>query len=597
MWAIIGIGAYILLPWYGLEYGLFDCTVDEFLDTMAWKTKSRLAILPLAFFLVCLVSPWRNASKKTAGTLESLLPVLVILTMIVGFTIAKKPMGIGTAFIVAALGGILARGSARLGFVRNDAFLSGAVLFVVATVAVFIFFPIVKIFIQVFYTRGGDFAPLQFFKIATSFGIGRILFNTVLMAVCVGLSTTTFGLIFAVYAVRATSRLRNVIKVFYILPIITPPFVVGLALILIFGRSGTFNDLLIYLFGDGGVFVPAGAAGFFHRSSYIYGFPGIFLAQTLSLTPVSYMLLVGMISSINPALEEASLTMSASRWETFRNVTLPLIRPGIANAFLLGVISSAADFGNPLVLGGEYDVLSTEIYFSIAGAQLDFARASSLGLILLMISLTVFLIQQRWIGKTSYVTIRGVQTSGKVTPLDHSGGRTLRQYPDGRSGKAVGRRLHLHTGPSHRALGQRIFLRRMAFLHEFVDLCPDCRTAYRFCGDPHRLYHHSPALLGPYGNQFRHHPDLCHSRNGCGYSLYHGLQLGPHRAHRDSHYPGDHHGDPGHAGGNSRRDFRVVTDRCLFGGGLFAPAGQQSPHDPVGSAAAVATGDYLFHGV
>ncbi len=287
----------------------------------------------------------------------------------------------------------------------------------VATVVVFIFFPIVKIFIQVFYTRGGDFAPLQFFKIATSFGIGRILFNTVLMAVCVGLSTTTFGLIFAVYSVRATSRLRNVIKVFYILPIITPPFVVGLALILIFGRSGTFNDILIYFFGDGGVFVPAGAAGFFHRSSYIYGFPGIFLAQTLSLTPVSYMLLVGMISSINPALEEASLTMGASRWETFRNVTLPLIRPGIANAFLLGVISSAADFGNPLVLGGEYDVLSTEIYFSIAGAQLDFARASSLGLILLMISLTVFLMQQRWIGKTSYVTVRGVQTSGKVTPL------------------------------------------------------------------------------------------------------------------------------------------------------------------------------------
>ena len=165
------------------------------------------------------------------------------------------------------------------------------------------------------------------------------------------------------------------------------------------------------------IFTPEGTAGLFERSGYIYGFLGIFIAQTLSLTPVSYMVISGMLSSINPAMEEASLTMRASRWETLWNVTLPLIRPGIANAFLLGMISSAADFGNPLVLGGEYDVLSTEIYFSIAGAQLDFAKAAALGLILLFLSLSIFYIQKKWIGKKSYVTVTGVETAGNVTPL------------------------------------------------------------------------------------------------------------------------------------------------------------------------------------
>jgi ABC-type Fe3+ transport system permease subunit len=116
-------------------------------------------------------------------------------------------------------------------------------------------------------------------------------------------------------------------------------------------------------------------------------------------------------------MEEASLTMRASRWVTLRKVTLPLIRPGIANAFLLGMISSAADFGNPLVLGGEYDVLSTEIYFSIAGAQLDFARAAALGLLLLFLSLLVYTIQKKWVGQTSYVTVTGIQTAGNITPL------------------------------------------------------------------------------------------------------------------------------------------------------------------------------------
>jgi iron(III) transport system permease protein len=129
------------------------------------------------------------------------------------------------------------------------------------------------------------------------------------------------------------------------------------------------------------------------------------------------MVLVGMVAAINPALEEASLTMRASRWITFRNVTLPLLRPGIAVSFLLAVMSSAADFGNPLILGGEYDVLSTEIYFAIAGAQLDFGRGAALGLLLLFISLSVFLIQKKWVGTTSYVTVTGIQTAGNVIPL------------------------------------------------------------------------------------------------------------------------------------------------------------------------------------
>lgn len=225
------------------------------------------------------------------------------------------------------------------------------------------------------------------------------------------------GLVFALYSVRSTSPLRHLMRIFYILPIITPPFVVGMSLILLFGRAGILNDLLMTLFGSGGLFIPDGANGIFERSGYIYGFKGIFLAQVLSLTPVSYMVIVGMLAAINPAMEEASLTMRASRWITLRKVTLPLLAPGLANAFLLGVISSAADFGNPLVLGGEYDVLSTEIYFSIAGAQLDFAKAAALGILLLVLSLTIFLIQKKYLSNKSFVTVTGVQTSGNVTPL------------------------------------------------------------------------------------------------------------------------------------------------------------------------------------
>jgi len=416
IWIIAGFGAYWFLPWFALEYGLFDATIEEYLASLGWKTRPLTLTVPV-FLALFIPFAWPWLPLKRLGWVYTLFASAGIGLIFLDFIRTGDAMGFSAAVVVIALAAIFAIGIAKIGFQRGDSFISGAVVFVIFMVLVFIFYPVIKIFNQVLVSRDGSFAPFQFFRILTSFGVSRVVFNTLVLAISVGAATTLFGLIFALYAVRATTRLRYAIRILYILPIITPPFVVGMSLILLFGRAGMVNDVLMFLFGPTGFFTAAGSEGIFERSGYIYGFIGIFLAQTLSLTPISYMLLSGMISTINPSMEEASLTMRASRWLTLRNVTLPLIRPGIANAFLLGMISSAADFGNPLVLGGEYDVLSTEIYFSIAGAQLDFGKASTLGLILLFLSLAVFMIQKRWVGQTSYVTVTGIQTAGNVTPL------------------------------------------------------------------------------------------------------------------------------------------------------------------------------------
>ncbi len=415
-WLLIALTAYWLLPWTALEYGLGDFTAEEWGDALGWKRVRSTLVLPI---LLTLMIPfaWFRISAKISGWLWAVVPGLALGGLLIGFTATETSMGLGATIIVICLAALFAVGMAELGFQRGDTFIAGAVIFVIFMVGVFIFFPVGEIFNNVLFDKAGAFSPFQFFGIITSFGVGRVIGNTLVLAFSVGLATTLFGLVFALYAVRATTRIRYLIRVFYILPIITPPFVVGMSLILIFGRAGMINDGLMYLLGPEGLLTPEGSPGLFERSGYIYGFLGIFLAQTLSLTPISYMVISGMLASINPAMEEASLTMRASRWATMWNVTLPLIRPGIANAFLLGMISSAADFGNPLVLGGEYDVLSTEIYFSIAGAQLDFARAAALGIILLVLSLSIFYIQNKWIGKKSYVTVTGVETAGNVTPL------------------------------------------------------------------------------------------------------------------------------------------------------------------------------------
>ncbi|PIE33170.1 ABC transporter permease [candidate division KSB3 bacterium] len=227
----------------------------------------------------------------------------------------------------------------------------------------------------------------------------RILKNSIMMASSVGFLSTLIGLSFALVIERSRFKYKRFMQGFSLLPIITPPFVVGLAIIFMLGRTGYLSY---------GIFKV--------RSSFIFGYPGIVLAQTLSFAPMAYLILAGVVRSLDSALEEASYTMGANRWYTFRRVIWPLIRPGVANAFLISVIESLADFANPILLGGDFDVLSTSIYLAIIG-RYDEVLAASLGIVLLSITLTTFLVQRYWVGKRSYVTITGKPSRRTPLPL------------------------------------------------------------------------------------------------------------------------------------------------------------------------------------
>jgi iron(III) transport system permease protein len=153
------------------------------------------------------------------------------------------------------------------------------------------------------------------------------------------------------------------------------------------------------------------------RSRWIYGMPGITIAQVLAFTPISLLVLLGVLQGVAPSLEEASQTLRASRWYTFQTVTWPLIRPGLANAFLIGFIESMADFANPLVIGGNFNVLSTDIFFAVVGASHDQGRAAVLAIVLLSFTLAAFVAQRFWLGQRSYATVAGKGHSGTSAPL------------------------------------------------------------------------------------------------------------------------------------------------------------------------------------
>ncbi|RMF37209.1 MAG: iron ABC transporter permease [Alphaproteobacteria bacterium] len=355
---------------------------------------------------------WFLAQGFGIGLPAQLWPVMAAL-----FGEQATQPGLGTGGVMAALGllFVLTEGLAGRGAARGDAFTAGAIGLVVALVSLFIFLPVFAMMTGAFTGQEGGFAPglaIERFTDDRIWGLDCITgdrscgtaWNTVFLASLTGLTTTLLGLAFALVVARTGMPGRRSLRLISILPIITPPFVIGLALILFFGRSGVVTQTMWSWFG-----IPP--------SRWLYGLPGIWIAQTLAFTPIAFLVIIGVVEGVSPSLEEAAQTLRASPMRTFFTVTLPLIRPGLANAFLLSFIESMADFGNPIVLGGSFNVLATDIFFAIAGAQYDAARAAVLAVVLLGFTLCAFWAQNQWLGKKLYVTVTGKGDGGMALSL------------------------------------------------------------------------------------------------------------------------------------------------------------------------------------
>jgi len=392
---------WVLVPFVSREGGLFSLGRGD----QALTALHLSASFPGFWLLMGLAVLWMVLGLARPDRLErgaiwgGVIGCLLVLWLT--RTAGVKPYAFGPGALLA-LGTcllVLAFGLSRAGYIRADTFVAASILALGFFIFLFILYPLFSVLRQSVMDERGLRPELLLETLGRYTALMRVVRNSLGLALFVGVTSTLIGLAFALAAARSRSSLTVILRAFSLLPIITPPFVVGLSIILLFGLQGFVTSRLLGL-----------------QTRGIFGFPGLALAQTLSFAPVAFLVIASVVESVNPALEEASLTLRAGPWETFWKVTLPLLRPGLANAFLLTIIESLADFGNPIVLGGEFEVLSTEIYFSIIG-RFDQTLAATLGLILLSFSLTTFLLQRYWLGERSYVTVTGKPPSGTAMPL------------------------------------------------------------------------------------------------------------------------------------------------------------------------------------
>jgi len=215
------------------------------------------------------------------------------------------------------------------------------------------------------------------------------LWGSIKLGVCTATLSTLIGFAFAFAVARTNIKGKKFIGALATMPVISPPFSLTLSIILLFGNNGLITK---QIFGI--------------TRSNIYGLGGLTLVQTVSMFPIAFMTLQGVLEAIDSTLEDASLDLNASRWQTFKNVTFPLALPGILSAWLLVFTSSLADFANPLLLAGSYRVLSVESYIEVTGMN-RLNNGSALSLLLLLPTLMAFFIQRYLTNKKSYVVVTG----------------------------------------------------------------------------------------------------------------------------------------------------------------------------------------------
>ena len=442
IWLAVGAIGFALVPWYAVQGSIWS--VDWILH---WLTKDnapawlqafahgRAWLWPVAALFAA--SAWFFAPARSASRANALIAIGAlgfVYTLGQGFVIGPQGwyveslksllpplatgqygMGLGAFLALASFAMLFALGLAGRGYFKGDGFVAGSAIAVTLLVAVFTFFPVFRILISAAQDANEALSLAAFSRRMFTekvWGIGCVVgatrcgvaWNTLILAFSCAIACTSLGLAFALIWSRTAFRYKKMLRFLSVLPIITPPFVIGLGLILLFGRSGLINQFIEYAFG-------------LQLGRWIYGLQGVLLAQVFAFTPIAFLVLVGVVEGVSPSMEEAAQTLRADRWRVFSDISLPLMRPGLANAFLISFIESIADFGNPILIGGNFGVLSTEVFFSVVGAQLDQGRAATLGILLLAFALAAFFAQRWLLGRKVYTSLAGKGDSGLSTQL------------------------------------------------------------------------------------------------------------------------------------------------------------------------------------
>jgi iron(III) transport system permease protein len=271
-----------------------------------------------------------------------------------------------------------AAGRTTLRLSRDDVIARGVLVAVVAFLVLFLLAPMAAIFVRAVQDNNGNFVGLAHFVayLKTPALLGAI-WNSVWVAATVVLISVPMAFVFAYALTRSCAPLKGTFRLIALIPLLAPSLLSAIAFIQWFGNQGVLKPMLAWF----GV-------------STIYGAPGIILSEVYNTFPHALMILLTALSLADGRLYEAADSLGTSAWRKFFTITLPSCKYGLISAATVVFTYVISDFGAPKVIGGNFNVLSVDVFKQVVGQQ-NFGRGAVVGLMLLIPSIVSFIIDSR----------------------------------------------------------------------------------------------------------------------------------------------------------------------------------------------------------
>ena len=253
-------------------------------------------------------------------------------------------------------------------------------LLILATYALFLIYPLVKLLLASF-MKDGQFTTQYFVKFFSNPYYGKTLGNSFKLSIASTIVSLVLGTPLAYFFNMYKIKGRTLLQIIIILCCMSAPFIGAYAWVQLRGNNGVITRFIAQIIG--------------HKPPSIYGFRGIVIVLSLQLFPLVYMLVSGALKNVDNSLLEASENMGITGVSRFFKVVIPLCMPTILAAALLVFMRAFADYGTPLLIGQGYQTFPIIIYneyFGETGTDHNFAAA--VAVVAIIITAVIFLIQK-----------------------------------------------------------------------------------------------------------------------------------------------------------------------------------------------------------
>jgi iron(III) transport system permease protein len=247
-------------------------------------------------------------------------------------------------------------------------------LIVAIPLVLFVLYPLIHILGRSFSTPDG-LGLANYVAMLGNVRFLRITANSFAVTIVSAALAIVLAYAFAYAVQRSTMPLRNLFRLIAVLPLFAPSLVQAQGLVLLFGRNGLINRS-------------------FGLSIDLYGYWGIVIASILYVFPYAFLILSAALAVADARIYESAEMLGASKWRAFRTVTLPGTRYGLAAAIFVCFTLVITDFGNPMVIGGDYIVLASEVYNQVIG-QANFEMGTVIGMVLLVPAAIAAIVEKR----------------------------------------------------------------------------------------------------------------------------------------------------------------------------------------------------------